>query len=236
MVVTTTTSRSGYPGGKGKSFQHVINVMPPHTRYIETHLGAGAIMRRKRPAKRNIGIEIDERVVEHWRNEAVGGVEVILGDAITVLRSLAPTSEDLIYSDPPFVLDTRKVRCYRHEYTQVDHERLLEVLLSTPAHVVISGYRSDLYDTRLRDWHRKDYSCRTRRGSAIESLWTNFRPGANLHDYSFVGNDFRERERLRRRIRALTSRLMRATEIERNAALSALAARRTLPSVPERTR
>ena len=52
-----------YPGGKGGVFQRLINLMPSHEVYIETHLGGGAIMRNKRPALRNIGIEIDPKVI-----------------------------------------------------------------------------------------------------------------------------------------------------------------------------
>ena len=48
-----------YPGGKGLLYQKFINLMPLHEVYIETHLGGGAIMRNKRPARRNIGIDID---------------------------------------------------------------------------------------------------------------------------------------------------------------------------------
>ncbi len=36
-------------------------MMPPHDTYIETHLGGGAIMKRKPPALRNIGIDLDQR-------------------------------------------------------------------------------------------------------------------------------------------------------------------------------
>jgi len=52
-----------YPGGKGGVYHKLINLMPPHEIYIETHLGGGAIMRNKYPAKRNIGIEIDSQVI-----------------------------------------------------------------------------------------------------------------------------------------------------------------------------
>lgn len=234
MASDPQIDNAGYPGGKGKSFQHVINVMPPHDRYIETHLGSGAIMRRKRPALRNIGIEIDDRVVEGWRRAPIAGVEVILGDAIEVLPSLMPTPADLIYCDPPFMLSTRKVRCYRHEYEEADHQRLLDMLVATPARVVISGYRSGLYEERLSGWHRTEYRCRTRQGFALESLWTNFRPGPCLHDYAHVGRNFREREQLRRRIRTLTARLARASEVERNAALAALAEMQTESAPAER--
>ncbi|MBS0352463.1 MAG: DNA adenine methylase, partial [Proteobacteria bacterium] len=46
-----------YPGGKGKCYQRLINLMPPHETYIETHLGSGAVLRNKRPAKTTIGID-----------------------------------------------------------------------------------------------------------------------------------------------------------------------------------
>ena len=56
-----------YPGGKGKCFQRLINLMPEHATYIETHLGGGAVMRHKRPAQRNIGIDVDAQVIDAWR-------------------------------------------------------------------------------------------------------------------------------------------------------------------------
>ena len=39
--------------------QPLIALMPPHSVYIETHLGGGAIMKRKPAALRNIGIDLD---------------------------------------------------------------------------------------------------------------------------------------------------------------------------------
>jgi len=41
----------------------IIAVMPPHDTYIETHLGGGAIMKRKPPALCNIGIDLDPRAL-----------------------------------------------------------------------------------------------------------------------------------------------------------------------------
>jgi site-specific DNA-adenine methylase len=54
-----------YPGGKGGAgvYQAIINQMPPHDVYIEPFLGAGAVMRRKRPASVNLGIDIDPAVI-----------------------------------------------------------------------------------------------------------------------------------------------------------------------------
>ncbi len=46
-----------YFGSKATSglCQPIIALMPPHDTYIETHLGGGAIMKRKPPALHNIG-------------------------------------------------------------------------------------------------------------------------------------------------------------------------------------
>lgn len=52
---------NSYFGSKATSglCQPLIAMMPPHDTYIETHLGGGAIMRRKPPALRNIAIDLD---------------------------------------------------------------------------------------------------------------------------------------------------------------------------------
>ncbi len=55
----------GYFGSKATSglCQAIIAMMPPHETYIETHLGGGAIMKRKPPALHNIGIDLDPRAL-----------------------------------------------------------------------------------------------------------------------------------------------------------------------------
>ncbi len=101
-----------YAGGKGQNgvYQRIINLMPPHEVYIETHLGGGGIMRNKLPAKRNIGIEINPKVIEIWRKDNSFDIELIHGEAISYLRSYEFTGNELIYCDPPYVRETRKKR------------------------------------------------------------------------------------------------------------------------------
>ncbi|MCA6104920.1 hypothetical protein [Bradyrhizobium australafricanum] len=56
-----------YLGGKGRIYQRLISMMPPHRVYIETHLGGCAIRRAKQPAQRSIGVEIGRSVVAKRR-------------------------------------------------------------------------------------------------------------------------------------------------------------------------
>jgi DNA adenine methylase len=57
-----------YFGSKAASglCQAIIALVPPHDTYIETHLGGGAIMKRKPPALRNIGIDLDARALARF--------------------------------------------------------------------------------------------------------------------------------------------------------------------------
>lgn len=208
-----------YPGGKGKTFQHVINLMPPHRVYIETHLGGGSVLRHKRPAARNIGIELDARVVHAWQADTEAlALELIHGKAEDFIREFQFKGDELLYVDPPFHPSTRRrQRVYAHDYTEADHESLLELLVCVPCKVMLSGYANPLYDGVLASWRRHDFQAKTHHGCATESLWLNYEPPAALHDSRYLGANFREREVTRRRLERLQNRLRRMDPQERAA-------------------
>ena len=64
-----------YPGGKAGAgvYQRIINQIPPHEVYVEPFLGDGAVLRRKRPAARSVGIEIDPDIAAGLAAESAGG-------------------------------------------------------------------------------------------------------------------------------------------------------------------
>lgn len=73
-------------------------------------------------------------------------------------------SNVFMYLDPPYLLETRDRKQYRYEMTDADHEALLDEILATQAKVMISGYASRLYDNRLKDWRRVEYSSHAEQG------------------------------------------------------------------------
>ena len=126
-------------------------MMPPHDTYIETHLGGGAIMRRKPAALHNIGIDRDARALGEF--ECDYPVELIHGCAHRFLSEYAFEGSELLYSDPPYLKRTRtSKRRYRFDYEEADHVELLELLKAVPCQVMVSGYRSALYEERLEGW------------------------------------------------------------------------------------
>lgn len=213
----------GYAGGKGRIWQDIVSLMPPHDTYIETHLGGGAVMRNKRPARTNIGIDIDPRVIRAASVWDVPGLTLHNADALTFLVGYPFEGGELVYADPPYVAATKKNRrYYRHEYTDEDHCKFLDVLLKLDCRVMISGYSSALYEQALQGWEVKELVNISHAGRRRERIWANFEFSPDLHDYAPIGGSFRERERIRRKANRWAQKLARMPDLERRAVLAAL--------------
>ncbi len=214
-----------FPGGKSASgvYQRLINCIPPHRVYIETHLGGGAVMRYKRRAEINIGLDVDPDVVSQWEGSSF--MRIIHQDAAAFLAEYPFEGDEFIYSDPPYLTSSRRSGrpVYSFEYTEEQHGELLEILVGVPCKVMISGYWSSLYAERLAGWHTMSFDTRTRSGDiATEWVWMNYAKPDELHDYRYLGEDYRDRERIRRRIARWRSRLEGLPRLERKALITAL--------------
>jgi DNA adenine methylase len=206
-----------YPGGKGKCYQHFINLMPPHHTYIESHLGGGAVLRNKNPAKRNIGIDIDPNVIARWKLESTGLCELVEADAFQFLSTFSYRGDELVYVDPPYLPSTRRrEKVYRFDYQEEQHEPLLKLLRSLPCMVMLSGYSSALYNDLLSDWNKVSFSAKTHIDVREEFVWLNFEPTAKLHDGRYCGSTFRERQTIKRRRARMYDRIQNMDPVERN--------------------
>jgi len=132
-----------------------------------------------------------------------------------------------VYIDPAYLMSTRRGgKLYRHDMTDVQHWDLLWVIRRLSCYVMISGYPSPMYSASLENWRRISFQTTTRGGSlATECLWMNYEPPAELHDYRFLGNDKRERERIHRKARNWTAGLDRLPPLERQAIVRSITPR-----------
>ncbi len=214
----------GYFGSKATSglCQPIIALMPPHDTYIETHLGGGAIMKRKPPALHNIGIDLDSRALVQFHCEYP--VEKIHGCAHRFLATYPFAGQELIYCDPPYLKHTRTSgRRYRFDYEEADHIELLALLRRLPCQVILSGYPSALYDELLGDWQHLELQVMNQDGVRTEKLWFNFTP-ERLFWARHAGKNFTDRQRIKRKAESWAKRYQALPRAERLAVLAGLMA------------
>lgn len=232
---------NNYPGSKRGSGvrETLINLMPPHSVFIEPFFGSGAVMRAKRPAALNIGVDLDPAAPGlAWVDEQGPSPAAISGgaglrpefrgaclDGVEFLKVYPFSGAELVYCDPPYLLSTRRGdrRLYRCEFTDADHVNFLRVARGLNCRVMISGYWSQLYVDMLAGWNSIRYTGMVHTGKrTTEWVWFNFPRPVALHDTRFLGDGYRERERLGRLARRWVARLDRMAPADRTAVLSAI--------------
>lgn len=112
-------------------------------------------------------------------------------DALDLITRYGGEPTTLIYADPPYLAETRaSVGHYRVEMPNPDqHIDLAEVLWRCKATVVLSGYRSALYDDLYGDWFAEEFPTMTAQGGAgkavCEVLWSNKPLGGRIQQRLF---------------------------------------------------
>jgi DNA adenine methylase len=142
-------------------------------------------------------------------------LEIFNADAFEALRNKYQASSlfwgwndparTLIYCDPPYPEDVRSCKKPIYEFelmAAAEHSELLDLILAIPCRVMISGYANELYDRKLKGWRRETIPTVNRGGQSVtEVVWCNFPQPFELHDYRYLGNDFHDRDRIKKKAR-----------------------------------
>lgn len=123
------------------------------------------------------------------RLERLNAVAERLRDAVIECRPAVDvvttydTSRTLHYLDLPYVKTTRtnNSTAYRNEMSDDDHREVAKACNEAKGVVMVSGYRSDLYDEIFAGWHtietqiikRTSNRHRDKRESSTEVIWSN---------------------------------------------------------------
>lgn len=132
----------------------------------------------------------------------------------------------LIYADPPYLQTVRKSQAAIYEFEMLErsqHVELLDLLAAVPCRVMVSGYASALYARKLKAWRTEQIPTVNRAGQKVtEFVWLNFPEPFELHDYQYVGENFRDRWRIEKRARRWVKNLAAMPPAERYAILGRL--------------
>jgi DNA adenine methylase len=190
--------------------------------------GCDAVGRYRQKSGYSSTAESSAEVLQQEIDRCAPASLVNVGDASSFLKLYPWRGDELVYCDPPYLLSTRKTirDAYAFEMRDTQHREFLRCIrtVGRRAKVIISGYSSPMYDGMLQHWNTTQFQAMTRGGSlAIETLWFNFPEPTELHDYSYLGSNYRERERIKRKKNAWTRRLAKMPRLERQALLAAFA-------------
>lgn len=224
-----------YNGGKNGSgvYQQIINQIPPHKIFISGFAGNCGVLANKLPAPMaNIAVDIDTAVTDRWK--MIAGITTInssslpfLSNVIQFLQVSNPLLLDdiVIYLDPPYLSDVRSCKkpYYKKEMNDIaSHKNMLMHIISWPVKVIVSHYPCDIYNTILNDWRIHDFKAMTRNGLRTERLYMNYPEPDQLHDYRYIGDDFRERELYKKMRTNMVNKFKRMSQLERNMVINLL--------------
>ncbi|NBJ93226.1 DNA adenine methylase [Parablautia muri] len=92
-----------------------------------------------------------------------------------------------MHLDPPYLLESRTGKQYKHEMTDADHEEMLKTILQVKAKVMVSGYESEMYNDYLHRWHRKYFkSCAEQGRPRMEVVWMNYESSVQMSLDDFI--------------------------------------------------
>lgn len=237
-----------YPGGKGAdgTYQTLINLIPPHHMKICGYLGNCSIMRYLQPAEINVGIDTDLTVIDRWKKAGMKDLDLFNMPFLEYWKQYGNAfnfPDTFIFLDPPYPFSVRRSKgnIYNCEMSEVDHEQLLSsvlaridisnhaagsanVMICTYANHPETGRPNKLYNHYLKKWSRVDYVGKTRKGPVTETVYMNYALDGKLHDYRYLGTDFIDRQRIKRKIERHVNKLQGLPPMERNAILQQLTA------------
>jgi hypothetical protein len=142
-------------------------------------------------------------------------LEIRNSDALAALREVyqadsffwvhTDPAKTVMYADPPYLMETRagKKPLYQFEmFERAEHIELLDLLAAVPCKVLVSGYDSPLYNQKLKHWRRIEIPTVNRAGDRVtEIVWANYPEPFELHDYRYLGDNYRDRWTIKKRAR-----------------------------------
>lgn len=216
-----------YFGGKGASgtYQKIINCIPECDVMISGFLGADFVIRNMNNIPwKVIGIDRDPEVIEMWYNSvSLPQYEFYTGKFLHIYKEwLEPVmkafNKPFFYLDPPYPISTRSSNHrYKFDMTTEDHIEFLQFISKFPHNCAISTYDSELYEENLTGWRKIHFESKTQSGMRTETLYMNYDISQlPLQDHSYTGDNYRERDRIRRKSKRWKNRIEKMSKEERD--------------------
>jgi DNA adenine methylase len=221
---SNTTGINNYPGSKGASgaYQKIISEIPRCDRFIEVMCGSATISSKIKGVANIVINDIDAYLMDKIKLFNVKKEKLSYEDLIDKYDCGGPKT--VFYFDPPYLLETRSYQgqLYKFDWSKSDHKKFIAKALTVKSDCMISHYPCSTYDKAFKNWRKIYYNSMTRAGVRKECLYMNFKQPTLLLDYRYVGSDYTDRQRIKRKVEKMICRLNNLPGQERSTILSAL--------------
>lgn len=198
-----------YPGNKSvKGLYHlIINNFPPHENFYELTAGSAFISQIKSPAKKTFVNDIDVDVYckllaytqEHPELKWHVTNENLINILSTLVNGRIGSPADLIYIDLPYLGVKPQ---YKNGHDQHTHEQVLMLVAQLKTNVMLSHYEHPLYDNLItrNGWRKKVLRLHYHQKFVTEAIYMNYAEPKKLQDYSLLGKNRTDRQRIKKKI------------------------------------
>jgi len=212
-----------YPGSKATSgtYQKIISEIPRCDRFIEVMCGSAFISSKIKGNATIIINDVDTAVVSKIN---LPRCKKENQSYECIIDKYDFGEKTVFYFDPPYLMETRSYQgqLYKFDWSKQDHKKFIAKVLTVKSNCMISHFPCSMYDKAFKSWRKIYYNRMTRAGVREECLYMNFKQPALLLDYRYVGADYIDRQRIKRKVEKLIARLNNLAGQERAAILSSI--------------
>lgn len=211
----------GNKGGQGIK-EPLLNCVPIANRYFSLFYGQGGF--ENLPDFKNIKWSCSEKC-QGLQSFSTMQASIVENDYKSLIDKNNCTSDDFVFADPPYMLSTRRSgkRYYKHEFSTENHIEFLSYASGSPAMWLITHPPCALYNRLLQSWLKIPMGYQTRNGYFEDCIWLNFNPKlVELVTYKYLGNNFIERQQIKRKRANLVKKFKALTFHEQQAILQEL--------------
>lgn len=209
----------------------LCNNIPYHNCYIELFARSAQLYYHKKPAEFNYLNDIDSNIYRILKDDIVcsGRKSTVVANMCAV-RFISEYGclfgkDSFAFMDPPYLLDTRAGReYYEFEMTTQDHIKLLSTVQALDCYVMIAHPECQLYDSWLQfpAWRKVMFETCYHGKPYTECFYLNYSPPSLLHQYDYLGVDNIDRQRVKRKVQRLQSKVTALPAYEIHALLEGL--------------
>lgn len=214
---------NGSKAGNG-TYQNIINFIPKCDVFIDAMVGNGGIVCNLKYPSYTIINDIDAGVIDGFDADGHGITKENLCVLDLIDKYDQRFTNAFFYFDPPYLKSTRKNQksLYRHEWDLEDHQKFIAKVLTVKNNCMISHYPNAWYAEAFEKWNQHLFWSTTRNGRALECIYMNYEAPSILQDYRYLGKDFTDRQRIKRKIARWLKNLDAMPEVERAALLRSI--------------